>query len=102
MSLPHPSSSFSPPFFFLRPFTSPSFPSPSVPSSLPHLLPFPPSSHRRLARDGIFEVSEWTMSPGNADRQKQRRELKFLVFSDIFVFLDATEMKKKGKKDYIT
>lgn len=40
------------------------------------------------------------MSPGNPDRQKPKREFKILVFSDIFVFMDANEMKKKGKKDY--
>lgn len=40
------------------------------------------------------------MTPGSSDRQKPKREAKILVFSDIFVFMDNSEMKKKGKKEY--
>lgn len=40
------------------------------------------------------------MSPGALERQKPKRELKLLIFSDIFVFMETAEVKKKGKKEY--
>lgn len=58
------------------------------------------ATHRSLSRDGVLEATEYTSRPGYLELQKPKRELKLFLFSDIFVFMDGSEMKKKGKKEY--